>query len=155
MEKKTSVSLCVFFVSSVATTMLEIKTDLENVDWERLAQVYAAAFNGIQTPDLIETVFRRSYATCIAFWNGCIVGGVYAFSDGVLDATIHGLCVHPDFQKLGIGRALMASLLEQFGPEIAVLLTAEAAHQPIYRKFGFRPLKTAMAKGFPAEDMEA
>ena len=135
--------------------MLEIKTDLENVDWERLAQVYAAAFGGIQTADLIETVFRRSYTTRIALWNGGIVGGVYAFSDGVLDATIHGLCVHPELQKLGIGRALMESLLEQFGPEIAVLLTAEAAHQPMYRKFGFRPLKTAMGKGFPEQTMEA
>ncbi|RYG64200.1 N-acetyltransferase [bacterium] len=133
---------------------LEIKKDLDNVDWGRLAQVYAAAFHGFQTAELIETVFRRSYATRIAILDGEIVGGVYAFSDGVLDATIHGLCVHPDFQKLGVGRELMESLLSQFGPNVALLLTAEAAHQPIYRKFGFRPLKTAMALNFPPQDME-
>jgi ribosomal protein S18 acetylase RimI-like enzyme len=134
---------------------LEIKTDLENVDWGRLAHVYAAAFHGFQTAELIETVFRRSYATRIAVWDGVIVGGVYAFSDGVLDASVHGLCVHPDHQNAGIGRALMESLLSQFGPNVALLLTAEAAHQPMYRKLGFRPLKTAMALGFPENDMEA
>lgn len=133
---------------------LEIKTDCENVDWQQLAEVYVAAFNGIQTAELIEKVFVRSYATRIAILDGRIVGGVYAFSDGELDATIHGLAVHPEFQKRGVGRALMESLLEQFPPHIALLLTAEAAHQPIYRKFGFRPLKTAMAKGFPEDDME-
>lgn len=131
----------------------EIKTDLENVDWEQLALVYRRAFEGIQDAKIIETVFRNSYATRIALLDGKEVGGVYAFSDGILDATIHGLAVHPDFQKRGIGRALMESLLSEFGANIAVLLTAETPHQVIYRKFGFRPLKTAMALGFPSEDM--
>ncbi len=133
---------------------LEIKSDLEAVDWEQLAHVYRRAFEGIQSAQLMETVFRNSYATRIALLDGEIVGGVYAFSDGVLDATIHGLAVHPDFQKRGIGRALMESLMSEFGSNIAVLLTAETANQVIYRKFGFRPLKTAMALGFPPDDLE-
>lgn len=133
---------------------LYIQNHLEDVDWERLAQVYGLAFGGVQTAVIIEKVFRRSYATRIALLDGQIVGGVYAFSDGELDASIHGLCVHPDFQGRGIGRALMESILEEFGSHMALLLTAEAAHQPIYRKFGFRPLKTAMAKGFPPADMD-
>lgn len=133
---------------------LEIKSDLEHVDWEQLARVYRGAFEGIQTAELMQTVFRNSYATRIALFDGEVVGGVYAFSDGVLDATIHGLAVHPDFQNRGIGRALMESLLNEFGSNIAVLLTAEMQHQVIYRKFGFRPLKTAMALGFPEDDME-
>ena len=134
---------------------LSIQTDLENADFAQLALVYRLAFNGIQTPELIERVFRRSYATRIALWNGEVVGGVYAFSDGELDASIHGLGVHPDFRNRGIGRALMESLLTEFHDGMAILLTAEIAHQDIYRKFGFRPLKTAMAKGFPDADMTA
>jgi len=132
---------------------LEIRSDLEKIDWEQLARVYRRAFAGIQSAPLMESVFRASYATRIALWEGQIVGGVYAFSDGVLDATIHGLAVDPDFQKRGIGRALMESLLSEFGSNIAILLTAESAHQPIYRKFGFRPLKTAMALGFSPDDL--
>ncbi len=133
---------------------LEIKSDLENLDFEQLSLVYRRAFEGIQDAKLMETVFRNSYATRVALLDGQVVGGVYAFSDGVLDATIHGLAVHPDFHRRGIGRALMESLMTEFGSNIAVLLTAENQHQVIYRKFGFRPLKTAMALGFPASDME-
>lgn len=133
---------------------LQIQTDLEHVDFERLALVYALAFNGVQSAERIERVFVRSYATRLALWDGEIVGAVYAFSDGELDASIHGLCVHPDFQGRGIARALMESLLTEFGPQMALLLTAEPAHQAIYRKFGFRPLKTAMARNFPPEDLE-
>lgn len=133
---------------------LEIKTDLEGVNFEQLAEVYRLAFNGIQTAELIETVFRRSYATRVGIWNERIVSGVYAFSDGVLDASIHGLCVHPDFQRLGIGRQVMLSLLEDFGPEIALLMTAEEKHWDFYRSVGFKRLNTAMARGFPEGDME-
>jgi GNAT superfamily N-acetyltransferase len=132
---------------------LVIKCDLEGVNWERLAHVYAAAFHGFQTAALIETVFKNSYATRIAVLDGVIVGGVYAFSDGVLDATIHGLCVHPLNQRQGIGVALLKSLMGQFGPNVALLLTADETMQPIYRKCGFRPLTTAMALGFPEKDM--
>ncbi len=133
---------------------LKIQTDLKEVNWERLALVYALAYRGVQTAERIERVFVRSYATRLALWDGEIVGAVYAFSDGELDASIHGLCVHPDFQGRGIARALMESLLTEFGSQMALLLTAEPAHHPIYRKFGFRPLKTAMAKNFPPDDME-
>ncbi|PQV64474.1 putative N-acetyltransferase YhbS [Abditibacterium utsteinense] len=142
------------FAKSRAAMSLEIKSDLELIDWEQLAHVYRRAFEGIQSAELMKTVFHNSYATRIALWNGEVVGGVYAFSDGVLDATIHGLAVNPEFQKRGIGRALMEALMSEFGSNIAVLLTAELQHQVIYRKFGFRPLKTAMALGFPAQDLE-
>lgn len=134
---------------------LTIQSDVENVDWERVAEVYAKAYEGIQTAERIETVFRRSWATRLARWNGEIVGGVYAFSDGVLDASIHGLAVHPDFQRRGIGAALMKSLLEAFPPGVALLLTADEKHWDFYRRLGFRHLKTAMAIGFPEKDMES
>ena len=139
--------------AAVSRVSLHIQTDLESVNWEELALVYRLAFHGVQTPELIERIFRRSYATRLALWEGETVGGVYAFSDGELDASIHGLCVHPDFRGRGIARALMESLLGEFHDGMALLLTAEAAHQDIYRKFGFRPLKTAMARGFPPANM--
>ena len=133
---------------------MNIQSTLENVDFARLAEVYARAFNGEQSAERIEIIFRRAYAFRIAFVDEELVGAVYAFSDGELDASIHGLAVHPDFQKRGIGSALMTSLLEEFPEHMALLLTAEQQHQPIYRKFGFRPLKTAMARGFADKDME-
>lgn len=133
---------------------LEIKTDLENVDFERLAQVYRAAYGSTITTEQIRKIFQRSWATRIALWDGQIVGGVYAFSDGELDASIHGLATHPDFQRRGIGRTLMESIVSEFGSHMAILLTTEPHNKDFYRKIGFRPLKGAMAIGFPPKQME-
>ena len=134
--------------------LLLIKADTENVDFERLAAVYRAAYGSTITAERIRNIFERSWATRIALWDGEIVGGVYAFSDGELDASIHGLATHPDFQKRGIGRALMQSIVSAFEPHIALLLTTEPHTENFYRKVGFRPLKGAMAINFPAGQME-
>ena len=133
---------------------LEIKTDTDNVDFERLTEVYRAAYGSTITVERIRNIFERSWATRIALWDGEIVGGVYAFSDGELDASIHGLATHPDYQQRGIGRALMQSIVAAFEPHMAVLLTTEPHNADFYRKVGFRPLKGAMAINFPAGQME-
>ena len=133
---------------------LTIKTDTKNVDWEQLAAVYRAAYGSTITAERIRNIFLRSWATRIAVWDGEIVGGVYAFSDGELDASVHGLATHPDYQRRGIGRALMGSIVSSFEPHMAVLLTTEPHNENFYRKAGFRPLKGAMAINFPAGQME-
>ena len=133
---------------------LEIVTDVKDVNWERLAEVYRAAYGSTISVERIRNIFERSFATRIALWDGQIVGGVYAFSDGELDASIHGLATHPDFQKRGIGRALMQSIVAAFEPHMAVLLTTEPHNENFYRKVGFRPLKGAMAINFPPAQME-
>ena len=133
---------------------LTIKADTKNVNWERLGAVYRAAYGSTISEERIRNIFQRSWAIRIAYWNGEIVGGVYAFSDGELDVSVHGLATHPDFQKRGIGRALMESLVQSFEPHIAILLTTEPHNENFYRKIGFRPLKGAMAINFPPEQME-
>ena len=133
---------------------LEIKTDTNNVDWPRLTAVYRAAYGSDITQERLRNIFERSWETRIALWDGEIVGGVYAFSDGELDVSIHGLATHPDFQKRGIGRALMESMVAAFEPHMAVLLTTEPHNEDFYRKVGFRPLRGAMAINFPPAQME-
>ncbi len=133
---------------------LTIKTDTDGVDWPRLMTVYRAAYGSDIGEERIRNIFERSWTTRIALWDGLIVGGVYAFSDGELDASIHGLATHPDFQKRGIGRALMESMVAAFEPHIALLLTTEPHNSSLYRGVGFRPLKGAMAINFPLGQME-
>jgi len=133
---------------------LILKEDLENVDWQQLADIYGQAYGNRMSVQRIENVFRRSYVTRLAYLNGRLVGGVYAFSDGELDATIHGLAVEPSFQRRGIGTQLMKSILSAFPKHVAVICTAEEQYQDFYRKFRFQHLKTAMAIGFPPEQVE-
>lgn len=133
---------------------LTIKTDTKNVNWLQLRDVYRAAYKSDISEERIRKIFERSWVIRIALWDGEIVGGVYAFSDGELDASIHGLATHPDFQKRGIGAALMKSIVSSFEPHMALLLTTEPHNENFYRKSGFRPLKGAMAINFPPDQME-
>ena len=133
---------------------LTIQTDTQDIDWTRLRDVYRASYRSDISEERIRNIFERSWATRIALWDGEIVGGVYAFSDGELDASIHGLATHPDFQKRGIGAALMKSMVAEFEPHMAILLTTEPHNENFYRKAGFRPLKGAMAINFPPAQME-
>ena len=131
-----------------------IQTDVEAVNWLQLRDVYRAAYGSDISLERIRNIFERSWATRIALWRGEIVGGVYAFSDGELDASIHGLATHPDFQRRGIGAALMKSIVLSFEPHMALLLTTEPHNENFYRKIGFRPLRGAMAINFPPAQME-
>ena len=133
---------------------LIFQEDLERVDWERLADIYGRAYGNRMPVQRIENIFRRSYVTSLAYLDGQLVGGIYAFFDGELDATIHGLAVVPDFQRRGIGTQLIKSILSAFPKHIAVLCTAEEKYQDFYRKFGFQRLKTAMTIGFPPKHMQ-
>ena len=133
---------------------LTIQTDTQNINWMQLRDVYRAAYQSDIGEERIRNIFERSWAIRIALWDGEIVGGVYAFSDGELDASIHGLATHPDFQKRGIGGALMKSIVAEFEPHMALLLTTEPHNANFYRKIGFRPLKGAMAMNFPPAQME-
>ena len=133
---------------------LTVQTDTQNINWTRLRDVYRAAYKSDISLERIRNIFERSWATRIALWDGEIVGGVYAFSDGELDASIHGLATHPDFQKRGIGGALMKSIVTEFEPHMAILLTTEPHNENFYRKIGFRPLKGAMAINFPPAQMD-
>ena len=68
-----------------------------------------------------------------------LVGFLNVISDGVLDALLVDLMVHPDFQKQGLGRALVtaaiASLSEDAIRYVQVIFTPELAG--FYRRCGF------------------
>jgi len=134
----------------MAAMELILKEDLLGVDWDRLAEVYRAAFGGTLDAERTRSIFGRCYLTRIALLDGAEVGGVYALCDGELDAAIYGLAVHPGFHRRGIGTALMRSAIEGLPPQVAVMLTADEPWLvEFYRELGFARLQTAMALRFP------
>lgn len=79
----------------------------------------------------------------IAEENGRIIGTAMWWPYGDAFATCGGIIVSPAMQGRGLGRALMAHLLEATG-ERAVLLSSTEAGRRLYQSFGFEVVGAAI-----------
>ncbi|OAA23653.1 acetyltransferase (GNAT) family protein [Frankia sp. EI5c] len=89
--------------------------------------------------------------------TGRQVGFARAISDGVSFAYLADLVVTADARGCGLGKALVAAMIEDGpGAEFEWLLHTKDAHT-LYERFGFRiPGRTVMERGSPREpDYEA
>lgn len=84
------------------------------------------------------------------------IAGVLLFS--IEDKQIGFLAVHPDFRKLGIARALVEAMCEQFpkGTEISVVTYREgdelgSAARLFYKSIGFNEAELIMEFGYPCQ----
>ena len=126
---------------------LTLKRDIDGVDWQAVAHVYAETL-GPEDPALLERTWSRSFATAVAYADDRLVGVGRAISDGVREALIVEVAVLPAYQRRGIGGAIMRALTEEL-KGTAILLTCEDDENvPFYQKAGFRTHKRVMALGY-------
>jgi GNAT superfamily N-acetyltransferase len=74
-----------------------------------------------RTAGQVSAVLRASPA--VGAWHGRdLVGFARAVTDGILRAYVEDVIVSPDWRGAGLGRELLAGLLEQLGPVPVVTL---------------------------------
>ncbi len=129
------------------TTEVTLKQDIENVDWQAVADVYAETL-GPEDPAQLERTWSRSYATVLAYADDRRVGAGRAISDGEREALIVGVVVLPSYQRKGIGSRMMAALTEALKGTAILLTCEEDENVPFSRKAGFRTHKRVMALGY-------
>jgi ribosomal protein S18 acetylase RimI-like enzyme len=90
------------------------------------------------TDDIIIRAFKNTQI-CISARNneGQLLGFVRVLTDYAFNATIADIVVHPDFQKLGVGRALMEESKKQLG-STAIFLEAYPQNEEFFTKCGFK-----------------
>lgn len=121
---------------------IEFRTGMEGVD----ASMVEGMFVGWPTPPSAERlvqVMAGSHRRVWALAGGRVVGYVAAISDGVLNASIPWLEVHPDWQGRGIGSELVRRLVAQLGDMYAIDLLCDADLLPWYESLGFTPVAGA------------
>jgi len=91
-------------------------------------------------PAGLQTALRNSTYVVTAWHEGQLVGLARALSDDVSIVYIQDILVHPEFQRGGVGRALLTRLLERFAHvRSAVLLTdADERQLRFYASLGFK-----------------
>jgi ribosomal protein S18 acetylase RimI-like enzyme len=137
---------------------LSIKNDCAQMDWDELAALFQAVGWIGHTKEKLKPAFLASQYISLAYIDDRLVGCGRAISDWIFYATIYDVVVHPNFQRQGIGKAIMTDLLHQLKEIPVVQLTATTGNEPFYYKLGLRKHKTAMARalrpGYAEEYLE-
>lgn len=96
------------------------------VGWNRMESAYK---NPIMT----------SYAHIAVYDNDQLIGYIDSVSNGVTDAYIQDLMIHPDYQGQGIGTELMNRMIAYLKEKRIFMISVvyEEALRGFYKKFGF------------------
>lgn len=88
----------------------------------------------------LEKIIGRTYMTAACFDINRLVGFVDVISDGVDDAFIRNLLVHPDYRRRGVGLKLLQIVIKKIKTDqiktVNVLFEPELTE--LYRRAGFR-----------------
>ncbi|HXV43256.1 MAG TPA: GNAT family N-acetyltransferase [Anaerolineae bacterium] len=103
------------------------------VGWDRMQGKY-------------DQILAQSYAHFSVFDNSRLIGFVNVISDGVADAFLVDFMVHPDFQRRGIGKALITHVIKSLKADglrfIQVIFGAEL--ESFYRECGFHIVRAGI-----------
>ena len=98
----------------------------ESVGWSRMEHEYK---NPLMT----------SYYHIAVYEKELLIGYIDCVSNGVTDAYIQDLMVHPDYQGIGIGTALMKRMIDYLKDNHLYMISVifEEKLKPFYEQFGF------------------
>lgn len=118
---------------------------IESLDWKELAALYRAAPLGNKDPADLEVAFNNSKFVCLVREGEKLVGVGRALADGVDCSYICDIAVLPSRQGSGLGKQIVAKLVNLSAGHKKVILYAVPGKESFYKKFGFKRMRTAMA----------
>ena len=118
---------------------------LDGVDWDELSALYKAAPLGDKPAAHLQKVFSNSLYRCFVHDGGRLVAAGRALADGGDCSYLCDIAVMPSHQGTGLGKQVVAHLVERSRGHRKIILYAVPGREPFSRKFGFLRMKTAMA----------
>lgn len=104
-------------------------------------------FSG-QFPERIKQAFLNSSRVISAWDGGRLVGLIRGLDDGIWQATIDCLLVHPAYQGQRIGAALLKRMLHEYQHFLYVTVVPDEKKNVVfYEKYGFQ----RMEEGIPLQ----
>jgi ribosomal protein S18 acetylase RimI-like enzyme len=125
---------------------IRIHSDFSKVNLDEMKEIYSSVGWTKHTKEIIRQVFEASNVVALVTLNGRIIGFGRAMTDGVFNAAIYDVIVHPEFQKQGIARQIMEYLLEKLNNISCVHLISTSGNEDFYKKLGLKRIKTGMAR---------
>lgn len=88
--------------------------------------------------NMLKNAYQHSLCIISAYVEKKLVGVIRAIGDGYSMIYIQDLVVHPDYQKRGIGKALINTLLEKYKNVYQIILLSDEDNTGFYEKTGFK-----------------
>jgi GNAT superfamily N-acetyltransferase len=83
-------------------------------------------------------IAMKNFETVYSAWDGDrLVGLVCAMDDGIMNAYVHYLLVHPDYQLKGIGKQLVERIKNHYKDYMRIVVVAYDAEMKFYEYCGF------------------
>ena len=102
-----------------------------------LALYRALHWSSADKPDLLMRALAHSHSVVTAWDGDRLVGLGNALSDGFLVVYYSHLCVHPDYQGRGIGRAIVERLQARYRGFHQQTVLADGKAVGFYERLGF------------------
>jgi ribosomal protein S18 acetylase RimI-like enzyme len=132
-------------LSKETVLKLEWLYSQNRIDWLELSELYKAAPLGDKKPDDLEKAFSNSMFKCFILESGKLIGVGRALADGIDCSYICDVAVLPTYQGSGIGKSIVAKLVELSNGHKKIILYSYPGRESFYKKLGFKRMSTAMA----------
>lgn len=89
--------------------------------------------------EVLHQAMVQSWCVLSAYHENRLVGTARVISDGIINAYLCGLIVHPDYRNKGIGTELIQKLVDKCKKNnLHVQFFSEEKNSPYYEKQGFK-----------------
>jgi GNAT superfamily N-acetyltransferase len=113
-----------------------------------LSALFVSLGWGRSDVDVLESSIRAYTATvCARAPGGLLVGYASVFSDRSLTTMFGEFVVHPQFQRQGLGKAMMRAVEKEF-PSAPIYVKALGAAREFYAALGFRTSSVPLTSMF-------
>lgn len=106
--------------------------------------------NYVRSPDMLEKAYRRSLLVLAAYEGERLAGVIRVVGDGCSIVFVQDVLVLPEYQRRGIGTALVRAVLERYSHVYQMELATDNTEKTsaFYRSLGFTPLEELGCRGF-------
>lgn len=118
---------------------MEIKIEINGIiEEQEVVELYRLNnWSSADKPNQLLPALRNSHTLVTARISGSLVGIANAISDGHLVVYYPHMLVHPEFQRQGIGRKMVAAMNSIYGEFHQQMLTADGEAIEFYKSVGF------------------
>ena len=101
-------------------------------------------------PESLKRGFENSMLVLAAYEGDQLLGIIRAVGDGHTIVFVQDILVYPDYQRKGIGSALLKAILERYSHVRQIQLATDNTEKTkaFYRSMGFRELSEIGCRGF-------